>query len=1185
MSSEQLLSSPRDAGVLNNKFSVNGERRGITTSGRVIKLHFACMARLPHGSSLRVSSSSLWAPIEVSMERSDDDYSHFPSSSSSSSPSSGSAGGVGGKKLGLSSSAITATTSTTKGGRGPSDSYRMYASSVEMFTTPEMYPLWRTRTPVIITASGTVTESPSDGREDLETDDDEELVKEHKYRYMVVTPGAVMAEESFLALANNDDNHDKSGDTGNEAQLQQQSQPAMGLSIGTSFGGGDYDDGVRDLPVMMCEDPFKQEHKQQQQSQLLSIASLQNLNSSNAISGGGNIDLADLPYRTRFIDVSKSSLQRGTFGSSLSFSRLSTIAGLSEEEQKGQKEDEEVHQQKENFTEDGIRIDHWNDPLDYSFRAFLHEKNVKDTEQVTLESQAYDAQISRNYNDMDVDDNVTGEENIIHAVTDHIHDSKRQKQHHPERVFLVCYHLPVLISRPNNNEGWSACWSESLIAKTEQSSVTKTHDTYWIGTVSVVPPIQSENEKQAVRNVLEPMNCIPLFLHDEIEDAHYLGMCKQVLWPAFHNIDLLEMASSGWGQRECYDNGGSGSVSTGNDLNANFFFNTHDAPTHASSVSSSFSPTSESLPVSPTTNTTKTTQSDWDQSRLDVWWSAYTAVNKIFADAIASMMRPHDTIWVHDYHLSLLPKLLDTAARQQYVDGTASSSTTTHHNHRRNYRRTIKMVYFLHIPFPTSQVFRELEHGEAILEGMLNADIVGFHAFDHARHFLNASKRILGLTYESLVGGLIGVRYKGRKVIVSMSNVSIEPDIVDAALILPSVSQEATFLKQKHGERSIIAGVDICQRLSGISLKLLSYERFLTDYPDWQPKVVMLLKCLIPGSRRTDEADALREVRFLVRRIQDTFGTSVIDYQELMGSSLPIDQRLAIWISSDVMMMTPIRQGLNLLPLEYVFCKKEPNYPGVTIASEFSAVCSVLNGALRINPFDVQITATAIEKALSMKVEEKEARRARDINFVASCPSGLWTKNVLRDLNDATFGSYADSSTDGEQESIRRKHAAEKMEAVESPKAILARENESALSKLDVDKITAAYLSCKSRVIICDFNGTLVTKEPPGKYLKREILGTAGNKPPTAVVSALNKLCADPQNTVFVVSGDSQKNLEDAVGNISGLGLAASNGACFASPFVGIQNSQRIWKSFDLGVDWNAVREVGDGRVFLNIFL
>jgi trehalose-6-phosphate synthase len=91
----------------------------------------------------------------------------------------------------------------------------------------------------------------------------------------------------------------------------------------------------------------------------------------------------------------------------------------------------------------------------------------------------------------------------------------------------------------------------------------------------------------------------------------------------------------------------------------------------------------------------------------------------------------------------------------------------------------IRMVFFLHIPFPTSQVFRELQHGEAILEGMLHADVVGFHAFDHARHFLNASKRILGLTYESLMGGLIGVRFHGKKVLVTMSNVSIETDMVD----------------------------------------------------------------------------------------------------------------------------------------------------------------------------------------------------------------------------------------------------------------------------------------------------------------------------------------------------------------------------------------------------------------------
>jgi trehalose 6-phosphate synthase/phosphatase len=90
-----------------------------------------------------------------------------------------------------------------------------------------------------------------------------------------------------------------------------------------------------------------------------------------------------------------------------------------------------------------------------------------------------------------------------------------------------------------------------------------------------------------------------------------------------------------------------------------------------------------------------------------------------------------------------------------------------------------RKVFFLYIPFPTSQIFRELECGEDILEGMLHADVVGFHAFDHVRHFLNASKRIMGLNYESLIGGLIGVNYTGRTVLVSMSNVSIEPKMVD----------------------------------------------------------------------------------------------------------------------------------------------------------------------------------------------------------------------------------------------------------------------------------------------------------------------------------------------------------------------------------------------------------------------
>ena len=161
---------------------------------------------------------------------------------------------------------------------------------------------------------------------------------------------------------------------------------------------------------------------------------------------------------------------------------------------------------------------------------------------------------------------------------------------------------------------------------------------------------------------------------------------------------------------------------------------------------------------------------------------------------------------------------------------------------------------------------------------------------------------------------------------------------------------------------SVVGGGGGGGGLSGMSYTLMAFERLLTDYPVWQSKVVLLQRCLIPGARRVDEADTLREVRWLVQCIRNRFGPEVIDYEEQVGSVLPIDQRLAIWTSSQVMIHTPIREGLNLCPLEYVYARKEPADPGVVIASEFSAVSSILNGALRVNPYDIQNFVTSIDK-------------------------------------------------------------------------------------------------------------------------------------------------------------------------------------------------------------------------------
>jgi trehalose-6-phosphate synthase len=138
-------------------------------------------------------------------------------------------------------------------------------------------------------------------------------------------------------------------------------------------------------------------------------------------------------------------------------------------------------------------------------------------------------------------------------------------------------------------------------------------------------------------------------------------------------------------------------------------------------------------------------------------------------------------------------------------------------------------------------------------------------------------------------------------------------------------------LRSKYEPRIIISGVDIAQRLSGVSLKLLAYEKLLSDYPIWQERVVLVQKCLIPNSRRSDEINTIRELRYLVRRIKEKFGPKVIDYEELAGSSVPIDQRLALWKTADVIMATPIREGLSLLPMEFIYTRKAPLVPGVII--------------------------------------------------------------------------------------------------------------------------------------------------------------------------------------------------------------------------------------------------------------
>jgi len=760
-------------------------------------------------------------------------------------------------------------------------------------------------------------------------------------------------------------------------------------------------------------------------------------------------NLCNLPYRTIDIDVQ-------------TCKTINTATTEDEQEDHDDDHDDGTHAQ---------RIDTWNQPDEITFRPYRIREAINEENR-------------RQSFSVDPD--------MLPTLSTSSDGSQTPPFAAQQRIFFVCFHLPVVCVRNKQTGAWQASWSESLLAKSEGSQICSAYDAHWVGTVTTRPPITSDEDKEAIKAVLKEMNCTPLFLDPKTANAHYYGFCKQVLWPAFHNIDILDL----------------------------------NIQEHGS----------------------------WDQSRLSVWWDAFQDVNQAFSKTMMEVIQPNDILWIHDYHLSLLPRLLAQDEIEYYG------------------RPLSRKVFFLHIPFPTSQIFRELDCGECLLEGMLHANVIGFHAFDHARHFLNACKRILGLQYETLVGGLIGVHMRGRTVMVTMSNVSIEPRMVNAALSLPTVELGRQELHQKHGSRLIIAGCDVAQRLQGIALKLLAFERLLKDYPNWQAGVVMVQRVIVPGSRKDDEVQTLRELRALVKRIQETFGEEVIDYVEVRGTSYPMDQRLALWKASAVLMATPIREGLNHWPMEYIYAHKAPERPGVVITSEFSAVSSILNGALRVNPYDIQMTITTIAKALTMDDIEREGRLYRDIDFVSTCPSDQWTKNVLRDLKDAiALQQGADSQSSSALSTPNTSRLNLKKDVVDSTAAYLARESALSFQRLNHHAVEEAYKATTRRVFILDFNGTIVIKEPPGKYLKREILGTSGNKPVPEVIEALTKLCADPANTVYVVSGDSAENVISAIGNIPGMGLAVSNGAHFAPPLF---SGKRKWHFFDLGVDWDAVKRV-----------
>ena len=457
-------------------------------------------------------------------------------------------------------------------------------------------------------------------------------------------------------------------------------------------------------------------------------------------------------------------------------------------------------------------------------------------------------------------------------------------------------------------------------------------------------------------------------------------------------------------------------------------------------------------------------------------WGAYREANERFADAVVTRLRDKDLIWAHDYQLLLVPGLIrDRAAGA-------------------------RIGFFLHIPFPSSEVFRILPEREALLQGMLGADSIAFQTHGHLHNFRRSLLQVLGLESQ-----MDRVQVDGRTVHLAALPIGIQSDewkvlIRDDA----KVARRRAELNARHHGRKLIISVDRLDYTKGIPERLRTFRRLLRTAPAWRGKVT-LVQVAVPSRERVPAyAELRREVSELVGEVNGDFGTPEWQPVVYLRRSINKQELAALYSAADVAWVGPLRDGMNLVAKEYVACQHEGD--GVLLLSEFAGAAQELGEALRINPYDEVGTATTIVRALEMDAEMRAERMAALHTRVLDNDAVLWAERFIEGLRRAT-------------ETSRQTMRAER-------------------PGLDADKLEAAFGSASRRLILLDYDGTLVEIKPRPQDAA----------PSARLIRLLRDLVALPDTTVAIVSGRAKVDIERWFGDLEGLGLAVEHGALIREP-------------------------------------
>ena len=442
-------------------------------------------------------------------------------------------------------------------------------------------------------------------------------------------------------------------------------------------------------------------------------------------------------------------------------------------------------------------------------------------------------------------------------------------------------------------------------------------------------------------------------------------------------------------------------------------------------------------------------------------WEYYVQVNQKFADEVLNVIEDGDKVWIHDYQLMLCPQMI------------------------KDIMPDVTVGFFLHIPFPSFEIFRIFPERERLLNGLLGADLIGFHTYDYERHFLSSVKRILNLEVNFNI-----ILHQGREIVVNTFPMGIDYKKFEASA-LESVKKDdskSSELKKQinthklENKGKLILSIDRLDYTKGVVNRLLAFERFLDTYPQYRDKIRLVMLAVPSRSKVAQYKKLKRQTDEVVGRINGKFASVNWTPVWYYYRSMEFENLIDLYVSSDVAMITPLRDGMNLVAKEYLATRI--NNDGVLILSELAGSSKELPQALLVNPFHIEQLSESIKIALEMPLKEQKERNILLRKRIRRYDINKWSSSFMKALNDSSNKEYSSQVK--------------------------------LIDKSIANKISKTYKESRNKLLLLDYDGTMVGfQENPNKAI-----------PTKDLLELIKKLTKKEDTDLVIISGRPYEFLE-----------------------------------------------------------